>query len=296
MIVYNDCYLDNMNKFKYIQVTKTDELIYPYAASEVQFHSHYFKKNFLSKAYTINFVNDIKLEASQTLFVNALAALENDTFHNETTQSVHWFVDNYNSLFANRSSVYFYQKFYLNNVYMDQLCIKLDLLMKNMSSINFKKVMLVEIQDELDNYGSMKIRIANRDELLYGVFLCELFEKFTQPLLENTEEGLLDFDINVDRFFSITSSSIRSVHDTDKIFVIQNQYAMQSYAFNERDQVTRYTFFDINKVKRVPNFDYGQFGQFLANPMLFLRGFTFSLNQISLNLSHYYYLKQLIDF
>jgi hypothetical protein len=153
-LIYLECYLHNMDKYKYITVTDLDEIIIP----------RYFKQNTNiqdiseNKCNYLNQDNSNKSKTDLEIYLNSLKKIL------EKNEDV---------------SFHFKNGLYMNMRMIDNLFKQLELLI-NSSTKSFPRSF--RVVDRLEDFINFECKIRNKKEYNYSLYLLNIYKTLIQPL------------------------------------------------------------------------------------------------------------------
>ena len=194
-LVLNECYLDNIEKYKYIAIFDIDETVVSYLPS-----------------WQTNEKNQVEILRScpkiDTILNFLLGIKESMKLDNKKPRSL-----------------YFSQGYFLKNRIANKIFDQIDLMVRKWNG----NILTVEVKDsdpkvEEEHYPSDYIfTISSPDELKYAKRLSDINKRIIQPFLRSNSTRIQKFIQNYDRFFVISGdvndfSWGKSIHDTRKTF------------------------------------------------------------------------------
>jgi hypothetical protein len=207
MLVENDCYTNNIDKYKYIEVSDTDEVIFP---------------KLIRKYNTLTSVIDL---------VSNLTFAQNDPFASITCDSNNTTISDFieydllprldTKHIDHPVSLHFKHGAYLFNNIVDELFKSLrSTLTNNLNNLNLTiQVIQKDRAAEFKIAGPLTFTITSRKELRYALKLLELYDKMIQPFLVKHKKYLEEKVGSFDRLFFVSGDLNdhavgKTIHDT----------------------------------------------------------------------------------
>lgn len=204
--VFNECYLSNKDKYKYITINDQDETVIP-------LYLNTFRK------------------IENNLISNRASYLEKEEtkcyYDNSFNKSIELYMRKLSTEFKFTSNVtfHFHTAIYMKNKTMNVAFKQLGKLFRNISSneTNFPYSVRVIERDEKNNRGgqmlNFSIVIKNKNELDYAKYLYNLFKSFVKPFYLKNELSLKKLHEPFARFFYLLGPSTtwfcgKTIHNT----------------------------------------------------------------------------------
>lgn len=147
------------------------------------------------------------------------------------------------------TSIQFFQKLFLDNEHINKFCANLYAILPNISldydnsSLVLKVDFCTKDDCQTNEQVGFYVKMADRNEILYGVFLCELNKKIVQPIADKSDSAF-------NRFFSLDlDHSYESIHSSDNTFLATFHAASLKYQV----QNNRYTLLKLDDSSRLDN-------------------------------------------
>jgi hypothetical protein len=217
MMMTNECFLNNTDKYSHVSVFDNDESIMPRVNSKLRKTSDNFK--FVSK---LKFENKIVPEELIHLDMSCSNDMENKLdsyFRNFTTKA---------------SSFHFGMGFYLNDKQVKQIVEGIEAYFNKMSSLNTDIVHKIFIYDQIPaskdhNVYNFTFVLKNQDEINYAINLCKIYRFLIGEFEKENSDELQKYSKRFHRFFYIGGSLSsfacgKSMYSTDVAFEFTVHY------------------------------------------------------------------------
>jgi hypothetical protein len=215
MIMTNECFLNNTDKYSHVSVIDNDEIIMPRINSKIVKTSENFK--FISN---LDFKN---------LLPNELVNLESSCSTDNENK-----LDNYfNNFTTQPATFHFGMGFYLRDKQIRQIIETFEEYFKEKSSnLNYSQSHKIVVLDKLSaqsdhNVYNFTFILANKEEINYAMNLCKIYRQLVEDFKKLNE--IQKYSENFNRFFYIGGllSSFacgKSSHSTDLTFELSVHY------------------------------------------------------------------------
>jgi hypothetical protein len=220
MIMTNECFLNNTDKYSHVSVIDNDEIIMPRINSKLVKTSENFK--FISNLVFQDQVKDLPKE-----LVNLESSCSTD---NENK------LDNYfNSFTTQPASFQFGMGFYLRDKQIRQIIETFEEYFKEKSSnLNYSQSHKIVVLDKLSaqsdhNVYNFTFILANKEEINYAINLCKIYRQLVEHFEKENKNEIQKYSDNFHRFFYIggllSSFAIgKSSYSTDVSFEFTVHY------------------------------------------------------------------------
>lgn len=278
-LLMTDCYMDNMDKYQYIQVIDQDELIIPYKSDHISYGSAIFE-SFYNRSSSIQSLNDLLSTRNDHLFHVNMESFK------LITNSVEHFMKTQKRQLENVRSVVFYQKYFLKHLHLSSFCTNLYANMSDVLNDDYYREVFVYASDaKIAN--SFRFVYGNRRELLYSIYLCETYERTIKPYLGKKYHMQTIFN----RVFSLSQyASFKSMHNTNKVMIVQNHHACYNYEplnnATSNIQLMPNDFLSYLNNASYFTYDHGHVSHFKKNPFFYLTNFSINIREATLDMSY----------
>ena len=228
VLLMNECYLDNIDKFKYIEVIDTDELIIPrvlenyFPLEEMTIFNS--SKNFHFFQKFCNHLDDIGRRKSQ----NEITITTKNNIIDYIYKLKHLFN------IGKSDNIYFYDANYISNEIVVKLFQQVEKL--NIVSKNFSSPYFIEVEYPINNNNNnikmvassisikLTFRILNKKQNDYMNYLYDFYRKFFIKFFDKIKDSEAS---NLNRFFYIASSAInpgKTIYQTNEYVIIDSHH------------------------------------------------------------------------
>ncbi|RNA17357.1 hypothetical protein BpHYR1_038367 [Brachionus plicatilis] len=217
-LMVNECYLDNIDKYKYITVIDNDETIIPRADTLRAIQENLVSSNPASG----ELVNFSKCNSGKIDMINYLKSLKSKFDLKSPT------------------SFYFKQGFYIKQRIADKIMKNLnnflvhDLTKLNQTKFGFEILVKNSTVQTNDFQFDYKFKIESRFDYEYAKKLVLIYHTIIKPFLKKNGKILQKFSQHVDRLFMISGKVNnfawgKSIHDTRRTFDMTVHHALEFF-------------------------------------------------------------------
>jgi hypothetical protein len=233
--------LDNIDKYRYILVKDTDEIVFPYQNDAINYESAYFRRFLNETSHCENFTQLASLmAASPSLFSVNFAEVQEINIEQTIEQVVSLQMKQHNY----PTSMYYQYEYFLDNQYIDSFC---DSLFDSLNKSQLRLAVFVRKTYFPRRYTRFRnrhrnrdliIRLENKTDLLYAVYMCEFNKRHVRPFVSLIEQQYANgsqYPSEFTRFFSVHLRYGKSVTDSGKGMSLFQHFAKQEYRFHKNE-------------------------------------------------------------
>ncbi|CAF0786832.1 unnamed protein product [Brachionus calyciflorus] len=231
-LLINECYMNNVDKYKYIAILDRDEVIFPKNYTEFFYGSNiHTKMKLLIDSIDADFYTKIK----------ELPAVDFKEIQNINESNLFNFIEEENINNEKKHCTHFPTQVYLNMGLIDKMCNSLNQLSLEPEDFFETKALGINI---LENFKSkiadvpfnFTIKFSIIDDFEYGYFLCKIKEEIVDPFRNKFVDDIKKTTGLFDRFFMISSKRTgKCIHNTNRTHTISTHFSKRDFhIYNEK--------------------------------------------------------------
>jgi hypothetical protein len=213
-IIFQECYLDNVDKYKYITIIDNDEAIVPRVNPRLVRHRDNYnllKRLDYNKKYNLmKTVNELEKKCWQNINLNDLNLV--DTY-----------VQEFKALngYMNDKSIYYKMGIYLKDRIVEKIFKKMEYSLES----EFREAFLINVIDfddssEYHKPNNYSFKISDQDEFNYAKALCKIYNYLIKNFQDKYKSSIEKYSNRFNRFFYIAGESTikhfgKTIHSTD---------------------------------------------------------------------------------
>jgi hypothetical protein len=224
-IIFQECYLDNVDKYKYITIIDNDETIVPRVNSKLirqKDNYNLLKRIDYKKKYNMmKTLNDLEKKCWQNINLNDLNMV--DTY-----------VQEFKALngFMNDKSIYYKMGIYLKDKIVDKIFNAFQLVSEFTQPFSIN---VIDLDDASSSHipNNYTFKISDHDEFNYAKVLCKIYENLIKNFQEKHKSSIEKYSNRYNRFFYIAGESTakhfgKTIHSTDSSLQMIHHYPVDT--------------------------------------------------------------------